>query len=292
MHSSLTCAHFQFDRSRTANESRAGILAGLAHVGYRIGKDIKIAYMRADGDMEKAEQIAAKLAKKKYSLIIAIGEPMAQALHQQLDGRVPLVYTDVPNPVLAGLSDEKGMGLGPVTGFSNAVPLTGLLKSVSLMQPEAQKIGLLFRQGDDQLKAFLAFAEAMGMAVEHAAIADPATLPQEAEKLLPNNDLLLLGFDPENDEAVAALTAAALKAGKPVYTLRRTQLEQGAAVACVTDAWRQGNDAGIVAARILSGEDAAAIPFDTPYAVDTVFQNEVVETLGIRTPEDAKSQFD
>lgn len=282
----------QSDDSRAQEESRAGILNGLFQVGYRVGKSIKVEYMNANGDAAKAEKIAAGLAQKKCSLIVAIGEPMAQALHKALNGRVPLIYSNVENPVQAGLSDEKGMSIGPVTGFSSAAPLVHLLTSVSLMQPNASKIALLYQAGDSRIDSFLETAEAMGLSVSHAAISDPAVLLQEAEKLLPDSDLMLLGFDPQNDEVTTALMAAAQKAGKPVYTLFRTQLAQGAAVAGITDARQQGSDAGIVAARILAGEDAAAIPFALPDSTQTIYQNEVIEAFGIPPQDNARSWFE
>lgn len=281
MAESKSIAIAQFDAGSGADGLTNAVLSGLKASGYEPGKNLQTVFESAQGDPEKAKEIAERIGKGDFALVIAIGEEMATALQKTLNGRIPLVYAGVDDPAAAGLCDEKGLGIGPVAGIKSRGELSGLLDAALLMQPHARSIGLLLAEHQPGLDEVLERAEAEGLSLMMAYATDPGQLVSEAERLLNHCDLLLLGQDAGDEETSQKLAEMSISARKPLYTLSRTQLAQGAAAAALSNENMLGHDAGHLAALVLSGVDAAAIPLQTPRMIETLYNDGMMQELGI-----------
>jgi putative ABC transport system substrate-binding protein len=90
----------------------------MQQAGWIEGKNVRIDY-RFGGtlaDLAKTDASAAELVALNPELIYAQGLPAARALHQKTK-TIPIVFTQVADPVGFGLADSVGHPGGNVTGF-------------------------------------------------------------------------------------------------------------------------------------------------------------------------------
>jgi putative ABC transport system substrate-binding protein len=110
-------------------------LQGLRELGYVVGKNIVIEYRFAEGRRERFAEFAAELVSLNVDVIVAAGAtPILEA--KKATRAIPIVMTNVSDPVALGLVESLAKPGGNITGLSTQAPeLSGkrleLLKEVS-----------------------------------------------------------------------------------------------------------------------------------------------------------------
>ena len=100
-------------------ESPARIAAfsqGLAEHGWTIGRNVRVDYRWGGGDLELFRRYAAELIALKPDVILAAGTQSVAAL-QQATRALPIVFTNVSDPVGAGFVESLSRPGGNITGF-------------------------------------------------------------------------------------------------------------------------------------------------------------------------------
>ena len=90
---------------------------GLRESGYAEGRDIVIEWRSANGDDNRAPELAAELVRRKVDVIVVETTPAAQAV-KRATSTIPIVMTIVSDPVAAGLAETVAHPGGNVTGLS------------------------------------------------------------------------------------------------------------------------------------------------------------------------------
>jgi len=95
-----------------------GFRDAMQQAGWLEGKNIRIDYRFGGSlaDLAKTDASAAELVALNPELIYAQGLPATRALHQKTK-TIPIVFTQVADPVGFGLADSLGHPGGNVTGF-------------------------------------------------------------------------------------------------------------------------------------------------------------------------------
>jgi putative ABC transport system substrate-binding protein len=88
----------------------------MQQAGWIEGKNIGVDYRFGGGDPAKINASAAELVALGPELIYVTGGPPARALHQKTQS-IPIVFTQVIDPVGFGLVESIGHPGGNVTGF-------------------------------------------------------------------------------------------------------------------------------------------------------------------------------
>ena len=112
---------------------------GLRDLGYIEGQNIVIEYRFAEGMAERLPNLAAELVQLKVDIIVVSGSPSTQAA-KNATKTIPIVMTNVNDPVGIGLVASLAHPGGNVTGLSNVGSDLGgkqleLLKEASLRSP-------------------------------------------------------------------------------------------------------------------------------------------------------------
>jgi putative ABC transport system substrate-binding protein len=127
---------------------REAFLQGLRNLGYAPGKDILIEYRYAEGKRERFAEFAAELARSKVDIILAGGATgILEA--KKATSSIPIVMTNVSDPVALGFVASLGKPGANVTGLSTQAPeLSG--KRVDLLRevvPKLSRVAVLWHPG-------------------------------------------------------------------------------------------------------------------------------------------------
>ena len=91
--------------SQTDREGQASIAAFLdtfQRLGWTDGRNVRIEYRWGDGDPERAKTAAAELVRSAPDAIVVAASPALAEL-QRLTSAIPIVFTQVGDPVAADL---------------------------------------------------------------------------------------------------------------------------------------------------------------------------------------------
>ena len=133
----------QFAQHGSLDNCYEGFVAGLAEAGIIEGENLTIDLQNAQADMGIAQQIAAQFAAANVDMMVGIATPMAQACFNAAEGKLPVIFTAVTDPIAAGFVSEEGTPAGEITGTSDALPIEAQLATIRAMLPDATKVGIL-----------------------------------------------------------------------------------------------------------------------------------------------------
>jgi putative ABC transport system substrate-binding protein len=144
----------------------------MSKLGWIEGKNIAIEYRFAEQKRERVPELAADLVRLKVDLIVASGTPPASAA-KKATTTIPIVMTNVGDPVGAGLVASLPRPGGNVTGLSSlGTELnTKRLEILKDAVPKLARVGLLWPRGanigvDLQLKELRVAAPALKLKLE------------------------------------------------------------------------------------------------------------------------------
>lgn len=155
----------------TAAAYHDAFLQGLRESGYIVGKNILIEYRYAEGKRDRFAEFAAELVRLKVDVIVAAGA--TGILESRKATRtIPIVMTNVSDPVALGFVTSLAKPGGNTTGLSTQAPeLSGkrleLLKEVL---PKVSRVAVLWQPGGPgsalRAKETEAAASSLGMKVQ------------------------------------------------------------------------------------------------------------------------------
>ena len=90
----------------------------LQRLGWKVGVDLRIDYRWAGGDRDRFSLHAADLVRLKEELVVAVSTPAVSALRRE-SLTIPIVFTQVSDPLGQDFVKSLAQPGGAVTGFSN-----------------------------------------------------------------------------------------------------------------------------------------------------------------------------
>jgi putative ABC transport system substrate-binding protein len=143
----------------------------LGKLGWIEGKNVTIEYRFAEQKPERLPELAAELVRLKVDLIVVTTGGLAAAA-KKATTTIPIVMTNVGDPVRSGLVASLARQGGNVTGFSNFGPelITKRLEILKDAVPKLARVGVLRPPGgigqDFQLKEIRPAAVALKLKLE------------------------------------------------------------------------------------------------------------------------------
>jgi putative tryptophan/tyrosine transport system substrate-binding protein len=141
----------------------------MSKLGWIEGKSITFEYRFAEQKNERLPELAADLVRLKVDLIVVASRPTALAA-KSATASIPIVMTNVGDPVGAGLITSLARPGGNVTGFSSLSPelITKRLEILKDAVPKLARVGLLRPAGigQFQMKALRPAALALKLKLE------------------------------------------------------------------------------------------------------------------------------
>ena len=275
----------QFGSHASLDNCREGFLAGLAEEGIVEGKNLTIDLQNAQFDTGTASTIAQSFVSNGVDMICAIATPTAQAAFNAAEGSdIPVVFTAVTDPVAAMLTE------GNITGTSDALPVEAQLKMIRALMPEAKTIGIMYTTSETNSASSLAkykeLAGNYGFEIVSSGISQAADVPMAADDLISKVDCISNLTDNTVVGSLAVILEKANAAGVPVFGSEIEQVKLGCVASEGIEYVELGKQTGRMAAKILKGEAAADIPYETIANSNFYFNGKAAALFGIKMPDD------
>lgn len=252
------------------NQIVENIQARFAELGEKNGVRFEIKYDNCNADASVMEQIIADFAADRVDLMIGVATPVAMRMQGATeDSAIPVVFSAVSDPVSAGLVASLDAPGANITGTSDYLDTAAVIKLIFALDPDADKIGLLYDQGQDSSTTAIAEAKAALDALGVEYIERTGTTTDEI--MLAANALVADGVDavftPQDNTVMTAELAIYeifSNAGVPHFTGADSFALNGAFIGYGVDYAKLGVETANMAADILlNGKDTATMPVMT-----------------------------
>ena len=266
----------------------------MEQAGFVEGENVEYDLQNAQSDMATANQIAQNMVSSGYGLICGVATPMAQACYNAAEGKIPVIYTAVTDPVAAELAKEDGSSVGNTTGTSDKLAVDAQLQMIRDFMPEAKKIGILYTTSETNsvsaIAEYKSLAGNYGFEIVDQGISQQSDIPLAATSLASKVDCISNLTDNTVVASLPTLLDAANKAGIPVFGSEIEQVKNGCVATEGLDYVELGKQTGAMAARVLNGEDITTIPFETISEYSLYVNNDALSSLGLSVPDDLKDK--
>jgi ABC-type uncharacterized transport system substrate-binding protein len=265
----------------------AAFLQGLQEWGWSVGRNVAIDYRFAAGDADRFRKYAAELVALAPDIILATGTPVTAAL-LQATRNIPIVFTNVPDPVGAGFVASLARPGGNATGFlvfeySIAGKWLELLKEVA---PSVTRAAIIrdaaITGGTGQFAAIQAVAPSLGIEVSPIGVRDAGEIERAigAFARSSNDGLIVTGSALAAVHRDLIVTLAARHKLPAVYSFRYFATV-GGLISYGPDTMDPYRRAAGYADRILKGEKPADLPVQTPTKYELVINLKTAKALGL-----------
>lgn len=290
----VTVGIAQFAEHGSLDNCVTGFKEGMAEAGFIEGENVTYDLQNAQADMAIGNQIAQNMAANNYDLICAVATPMAQAAYNAAEGKIPVIYTAVTDPIAAQLAAEDGSSVGNTTGTSDKLAVEAQLEMIRKIMPDAKKIGILYTTSEtNSVSAIAEYKEVapnFDFEIVEKGIAQQSDIPMAVADLVTKVDCMSNLTDNTVVAALPTVLDAANSAGIPVFGSEIEQVKNGCVATEGLDYIQLGRQTGAMAARVLNGEDITAIPYETISEYSLYVNSAALSDLGLSLPDDLVSE--
>jgi len=217
-----------------------------------------------------------KLVVADVNVLVTYGAPAALSAIKETKS-LPIVYSAVYDPGNIGVSARN------ITGMSSKVPLTSLLKYAKKLVPFT-RLAVVYSdlEADSvrQVEELLALESQYGFQTVKMMVkrVDEAKALSFAGKA----DAVLITTSAVANEALDALVKAAHTAKIPTLSQMGGAGDRGVILTLAPSAQEQGEAAARMAAKLLSGENPAAVPAEVPKLIELVLNLREAGSIGLK----------
>jgi ABC-type uncharacterized transport system substrate-binding protein len=285
-----------FDESDPEGRARlAALQQGLNTLGWTDGGNLRIEYRRFTGDPDRIRAAAAELVGLTPDVIIAYAPPAVAALRRETRS-IPIVFTQVSNPIGAGFVASMARPGGNITGFTSFELTIGgkWLEALKEIAPGVTRSAVILNPDNPAAAGFLGAIEgaapSLGVQVSPIILRD-ASDPERAvmERAVdvfarePNGGMIVL---PDFVLITIRQSIVALAARNHLPTIYpfRYFATTGGLMSYGIDQIEQSRQAASYVNRILKGAEPGDLPVQAPTKFETVINLKTANALGLEVP--------
>jgi putative ABC transport system substrate-binding protein len=245
-----------------------------------------VAWRYAEDQVERLPTLAAELVRLPVGVLVAAGVTPVALAAQRATTTIPIVMTNVGDPVATGLVASLARPGGNITGLSSMSPeITGkrleLLKEVV---PALSRMAVLWNPANPsvtlQFQELQEAARALHLQVQALEVRSPAAFDHAFNAARGAGAVVVLG-DPEFTRHRTRITALARRSRLPGMYVFRQFVEAGGLMSygvSLSDLWRR---AAIYVDKILKGTTPADLPVEQPTQFELVINLKTAQSLGL-----------
>jgi putative ABC transport system substrate-binding protein len=280
------------DSDPAARSFIAAFVRGLGELGWTDGRNVRIDYRWAVGDVEQMRTFAKELVALQPDVILANTTPVTSALHRATR-TIPIVFAIVSDPVSEGLVASLSRPGGNITGFINMEASMGgkwleLLKEIA---PGVKRAAIMFNpdtapgRGSYFSGSFEAAAQSLAVEPIMAAVRSDADIERVITDLgrEPGGGLVASsdGFILVHRASLVSLTA---RHKVPAIYGSQASSKAGGLLSYGADNLDIFRRAAPYVDRILRGAKPADMPVQVPTKFELVINLKTAKALGIEIP--------
>ena len=289
-----------FPEADTEGNARlVAFLQRMRELGWSDGHNLKLEARWSGADIDRMRTFAREIVVQQPDLIVAVGTPATSAVMRETS-TIPIVFTQVSDPIGGGIVTNLARPGGNVTGFTLFEFSIGSkwLQTIKQIAPNVTRVAVLFNP------TTAPYAPLYLRSVEDGTSSfavDFSTLPlQDAVELeptiktfaaTPNSALLVLTdtFTTVNRDRIIALAA---EYRLPALYPYRFFAQSGGLVSYGVDTLEQYPRAAAYADRVLKGEKPGDLPIQQPTKYELVINLKTAKTLGLDVPQTLLARAD
>jgi putative ABC transport system substrate-binding protein len=269
----------------------AAFQQGLQELGWMDGQNVRIDFRFLGDEPNRLKAYAAELVALKPDAILASGPTAVVALQQETI-TIPIVFTQVNDPVGAGLVETLARPGGNVTGFTPTEFSIGgkMLEVLRDLIPYVGQVGVILDPKlSDQTGMWSAMegvAPSLGLLLQQLASPDDfADIENPISSFARHQSGGLIVLANRNTILHRKLIiAAAAKHHLPTIYSYRYFVEDGGLASYGADLLGLYKRAGSYVDRILKGEKPADLPVQQPTQYQLVINMKTAKALGLSVP--------
>jgi putative ABC transport system substrate-binding protein len=274
----------------------AAFTKSLGELGWGDNRNIRIDYYWGAGNSERLRMLATELAQSAPDAIIAAGDPALAQLHR-VKGDIPIVFTQVSEPVDSGFVASLARPGGNITGFQNFEPAMGgkwlgVLKEIA---PGLKRVGALVSADAAPHASFLRAAKNSAPSLNVSVTA--VDIQRELEGAIasyarePDSGLIVFPH-PQTIANRALVNSLAVRYRLPAIYPYRYFAADGGLIAYGPDQIDQWRGAARYLDRILKGEKPADLPVQAPTRYELAINLKTAKAIGLTVPRSLLTRAD
>ena len=265
---------------------------GMQALGWIDGRNMRIDVRWAGGEADRLQRLAKELVDLQPEVVLAMTTPSVNAILRETR-TIPIVFTQVTDPVAQGLVGSLDRPGGSITGFTILEPeiagkLAQVLKEIA---PATARAAVIFNPDTaPYYKLYMSSIEAAAASFAMATFEAPAHNRVEIEAAIsafarePAGGVIAMsdGFTVIHRDLIIALAARyRLPAAYPF----RFFVADGGLISYGVDLRDMQQRAAIYVDRILKGAKPADLPVQLPTKFELVINLKTAKALGLTIPE-------
>jgi putative tryptophan/tyrosine transport system substrate-binding protein len=263
----------------------------LQSLGWSEGKNLRIDVRYGDGNTKVIQDRAIQLVNSNPDVILILGTVVASAV-QKVSHSIPVVFTQVSDPVQAGIVSSLAHPAGNITGFTTyEYSMVGkwleILKEIS---PSTSRVLLLLNpENVPQWTGYTRFskslAEGRGIEIDPGPVRNGDEIEGRIEAFSrKQNGGLIVPPDAVTAVHLRLIIALSAQHRVPAVYPYRNWAASGGLLSYGIDVVDQFRQASRYVGRILKGEKPADLPIQAPTEFKVVINLKTAKALGLAVP--------
>ena len=260
-------------------------------MGYTEGKNIKVEWRVVDERFERLPELAAELVRLHVDLIFVDSTLAARAAHNAT-ATIPIVPTEVADPVGSGFAASLAKPGGNITGVTNMTPDIAAKRLEILREalPKRSRAAIVWNPSHPAGKVQLAAAETaavrLGLKVQSVPISSAAEVKSAFARVVGHRaTILLITDDTLFWNLHSPMAALALQKGLPAMGGMRAFAEAGGLISYGPSLKEQFRRSATYVDKILKGAKPGKLPIERPTQFELVLNMKTAKALGVTIPE-------
>lgn len=298
------------DKAVTASQSSplVAIIRPLEHPsltacieGFKSGLHAKLGSARfkeysANGHMEDVPTLTSSAIADGAKLIFVVTTPAATASVKVTDGKVPLVYSAVTDPVSAGIVTSMQSSSTMATGVTDLYDVRAQVNLFHDILPSGKVFAILYNPAEQNSKILSQLTAsnlaAMGLKPKLMTVSSAENIATVTTMALNNSDAVVVNGDNMITSHLNIVRNLCVGSRKPLFVGDPDSVKKGAVATVGPSYGGIGQLAGYKAAEVLSGKDVRMIPSENPRSFDYIVNTSAARDMGVTVPASVWSRRD
>jgi putative tryptophan/tyrosine transport system substrate-binding protein len=280
------------------NPGQEIIVRMLRDLGYVQGKNVAFEYRFADNRLDRVPILADELVRLKVDVLITPGTPGALAL-KKATHTIPIIFTDVTDPVASGLVDSLARPGGNLTGFTSveAVLAGKRLELLKETIPKLLRVAVLWDPQNpssaQEWKESQVAARNLGLQLHSMAVRNADKYESAFNEAMKARSTALAACSTplaaSNQERIARLAA---KNRLPAIYVQGSFVESGGLMSYGADRTERYRRVAVFVDKILKGTKPADLPVEQPTKFELVINLKTAKQIGLTIPPNVLARAD